>query len=459
MASTVYKPLTRSDKAFLVFLALSILLFAAVVEKRSAFMKRRMTDADCYFRGAWAVRAGQDLYEIVDDNDWHYNYPPLLAILLTPLADAPAGVDRAFMLPYPVSVAIWFWLTLVCGAAAIHWLASALEQSSPDPIVRGTPPGCQDWWRRRLVPFLICLPPIGHSLMRGQVNLIILMVFAGMIVAQMRGRSLTAGLWLAAAICVKIFPAFLLIFPLWRRDVRFLAGTTLGLIVGLLVIPTAVLGPARTVAGYEKLVGAVLLPGLLSKGDDSRAHELTNVTSTDSQGFPTVLHNTLNPDPVTRPTHADPVVRLVAMGLAGLVTLATLLAIGRRLKTPGEQAGAEMMLAWGIMILPMLFTSPVAHLHYYSWCVPMMMALLVLTPARGWGLARWLALVAVFHTVHVLPHIPGWGITLRDLGIAMYGGLLCWIVGMVALLRKPPQAACGLAARRVSEGCSKPQAA
>jgi alpha-1,2-mannosyltransferase len=452
MSSFVGKPLTRWDKAFLVLVALGILLFAAIVEKRSAFMRRRMTDADCYFRGAWAVRAGQDLYEIVDDNDWHYNYPPLLAILLTPLADAPAGVDRSFMLPYPVSVAIWFWLTLACGALAIHWLASALE----DP---GTPMGCQAWWRRRLVPFLICLLPIGHSLMRGQVNLIILLVFAGMIVAQIRGRSLTAGLWLAAAISVKVFPAFLLIFPLWRRDLRFLAGTTLGLIVGLLLIPTAVLGPAQTVAGYEKLAGAVLLPGLLSKGDDSRAHELTNVTSTDSQGFPTVLHNTLNPDPVTRPTQSDPLVRLVAMALAGLVTLATLLAIGRRLKTPGTQPAAEMMLAWGIMILPMLFTSPVAHLHYYCWCVPMMMALLVLAPPRGWALAGWLIWVGVFYTVHVLPHIPGWGIIFRDLGVAMYGGLLCWVVAMVALLRRPRPAASGLPERSVSQDHAKSQAA
>jgi hypothetical protein len=438
MSSIVYKPLTSWDKALLVFLALGVLVFAGVVEARSAFMQRRMTDADCYFRGAWAVRAGQDLYDVVDDNDWHYNYPPLLAIVLTPLADAPAGIERSFMLPYPVSVAIWFWLTLACGAIAIHWLARALE----DPA---TAVGCQAWWRRRLVPLLICLPPIGHSLMRGQVNLVILMVFAGMIVAQIRGRSLTAGLWLSAAICVKIFPAFLLIFPLWRRDIRFLAGTALGLIVGLVLIPSAVLGPAQSITGYEKLVDAVLLPGLLHQGDDSRAKELTNVTSTDSQGFPTVLHNTLNPDPVTRPVHIDPIVRLVAMSLAGLVTLATLLAIGRRLKKPSEQPAAEMTLAWGIMILPMLFTSPVAHLHYYSWCVPMMMALLVLAPPRGWAVAGWLTWVAIFHTFQVLPHIPGWGITLRDLGLAMYGGLLCWAVGMAVLLLRQPAVGCGLA--------------
>jgi alpha-1,2-mannosyltransferase len=451
MSSLAYQPISRFDKYFLVGLTITILAFAAVVETRSAFMQRRMTDADCYFRGAWAVRAGEDLYEITDDSLWHYNYPPLLAILLTPLADAPAGVDRSFMLPYPVSVAIWFWLTLACGAVGIHWLARSLEEGSPDPWVRGTPVGCQRWWRRRLVPFLICLPPIGHSLMRGQVNLIILMVFAGMIAAQLRGRRFTAGLWLAGAICVKIFPAFLLIFPLWRRDGRFLAGTALGLMVGLLLVPGIVLGPSQTVAGYAKLTNAVLLPGLLNKGgDDSRAVELTNVTSTDSQGFPTVLHNTLHPDPVTRPHRSDLAERMVALGLAGLVTLATLLAIGRRLKRPGHQPAVLMMLAWGIMILPMLFASPVAHLHYYCWCVPMVMALLALVQPRGRVIAGWLVFVALFHTVHVLVHIPEWGM-LRDLGLAMYGGLVLWVWGMAVLLRSP--AACSLAPS------AKPQAA
>jgi hypothetical protein len=165
----------------------------------------------------------------------------------------------------------------------------------------------------------------------------------------------------------------------------------------------------------------------------------------------------LNPDPVTRPEHTDPVVRLVAMGLAGLVTLLTLLAAGRRLRTPGNQPAAEMMLAWGIMILPMLFTSPVAHLHYYCWCVPMVMAMLALVPARGWALVGWLALTAMFHAVHILPHMPEWGITLRDLGLAMYGGLVCWVVGMVVLLRR--NAACSLAVPNAKPLAAKSQAA
>ncbi len=75
--------------------------FGVVTEVRSAgALQRRMGDLDCYLRAAWAVRTGTDPYDIQDDNGWHYNYPPLLAIVAVPLADAPKGVERAGLLPF-----------------------------------------------------------------------------------------------------------------------------------------------------------------------------------------------------------------------------------------------------------------------------------------------------------------------------------------------------------------------
>jgi len=47
------------------------------------------------------------------------------------------------------------------------------------------------------------------------VNLIVLLLLAGMLGAHLRGRRFTGGLWLAGAICLKIIPVFLLVFPLW----------------------------------------------------------------------------------------------------------------------------------------------------------------------------------------------------------------------------------------------------
>src|SRR4051794_29187 len=67
--------------------------FGGLVELRTALLSRRMGDLDCFLRAAWAVRSGADLYDVIDDNGFHYNSPPLLAILVTPLADPPNGMD------------------------------------------------------------------------------------------------------------------------------------------------------------------------------------------------------------------------------------------------------------------------------------------------------------------------------------------------------------------------------
>src|SRR6266852_4101285 len=44
--------------------------FSGIVELRSAFLKRPMTDLQVYLRAAWAVRTETDLYKATDDNGW-----------------------------------------------------------------------------------------------------------------------------------------------------------------------------------------------------------------------------------------------------------------------------------------------------------------------------------------------------------------------------------------------------
>src|SRR5579864_7177982 len=94
--------LSRWERYGLALFLVVIIAFGVLVELRSAFLSRRMGDLGVFLRTAWAVRAGEDLYKVSDDNRFHYHYPPLFAILMTPLADPPAGADRAGMLPYSV---------------------------------------------------------------------------------------------------------------------------------------------------------------------------------------------------------------------------------------------------------------------------------------------------------------------------------------------------------------------
>ena len=424
----------RAELLALFAFFLVLMVFGVIVEIRSALQQTRKGDLNVFLRAGWAIRADANLYSVTDDNGFHYHYPPLLAILAAPLADAPAEADRAGMLPYAVSVGICYVLNLLLLAFAVHHLAAALEQTTAGRFRLGGRPGCRAWWALRWLPILACIIPLGHTLSRGQVNMLLLALFAGFLADLLRGRNFRAGLWLAGAICIKIIPAFLLLLPLWRRDGRCLAGCAAGLVVGLAIVPVAVLGPVRTVECYREMTRTVLLPGMGGGDDASRADELTNQTATEGQSILTAMHNTLHPDFANRPPKASPVVRLVSLLLGGLLTLTTLAAFGWR----RQADGVDLVMFFGLLVLDMLFISPVCHLHYYSLALPLVTALMAERWRQhdGLSLGPWLlGLLAVFAVANLLPQLPNMTL-LRDCGAAMYGALVVWAAAIGLLWRR-----------------------
>jgi hypothetical protein len=422
----------------LTLLVMLVVLFGLLVEFRSAYLSRRMGDLGCYLRAAWAVRTGADLYQVVDNNAWHYNYPPFLAILMVPLADPPAGADSAGMIPYPVSVALWYVFSVACLALGVHRLAQALEEQWAERGTPRPPAGSRLWWAMRLIPVAACLPTIGHSLMRGQVNLLVLALLCGMIGAVLRGRSTRAGVFLAIAASIKVYPLFLLAYPVWRRNGRMLAGCALGLALALGVVPLVTIGPRRTVEYYAEYYQVTLAPAMGIGEDRSRAAELTKITATDSQSLLAALHNTLNPDPWQRPEDAAPELRHIQLAVGVLMTLLTLLAAGWRRPLDGS----AVLLLFGALVLVMLLLAPVCHLHYFSLTLPLFMGLL----ARRWEQFRsdyagaaFLCLVGANVVANIVPHLPGLEV-LRDQCLTTYMALLLWSVSLVVLWRRPAMA-------------------
>ena len=427
------------QRAFLILWLVALVLMGVMVEIRSAYLRRPMTDLQVYCRAAWAIRTGHNIYTITDKNHWHYHYPALFAILMTPLADPPDDVERDGMLPFALSVRIWYLFSVLCLGLAVNWLASALEETSANLRASGLNPeahrGSRRWWSLRLLPVAACLPPVAQSLMRGQVNLLLLALLCGMTAAALRGRSWRAGLCLAGAICLKIIPAFLLLYPLWRRDYRWLAGCAVGLLVGLALIPAAVLGPRRAWDYTVQWGDALLRPAFHQGGDSSRDKELLTTTATDSQSVERILHNYLYPNHWTRPVNSAPWVRWTHWLVGGLLTLLTLAAAcGRQLEGP------RLVICLGCLTVVMLLISPVSHQHYMSLMPLLAMGLLACVWERGpearWSRRSVRALFALVCLALASPYVPGYG-DLRDWGVPAGAALFLWVVGCLVMLRGP----------------------
>jgi len=428
MDETATKPLGRLGKIGIVLFVLFLLGFGAHVEQKSAFLTRRMGDLDVFLRAAWAVRNDADLYAITSDNDWHYLYPPLYAILMMPLADPPRGADPTGYMPYAVSVAICYLLNLFSLFFGVHLLASALEER----VVgwQGQPRFCRRWWALRLWPILICFLPIGHTLMRGQVNTIVLAALCAAMAGWIREQKFRAGLWLSLAICIKVIPLYLLVYPLWKRDGRSLLGCAAGCLVGLVLIPGIVFGPTRAVAHYETYAKAFLGPYLKITDDDRSKEE---IATTDSIGVKSALHNWMYPG-LTRYEHdMHPGAKLAYLLLGFGMTFITLWP-GTIRQAPAANGFTEPT-QFASLILLMAIFSPVCHMHYLLFCLPIVMTLL----ARTWHNQNhiqipWPLMIsfAVFNVSLALAHLPGLEV-LKELCAALFGTLPLWGIPVVQL--------------------------
>jgi hypothetical protein len=429
-------PLRLWERAVAALFVLMLIAFGVIVEIRCVHMENRQTDLGVYLRAAWAVRVGENPYTIEDENRWHYCYPPVVALLLTPLADPPAGADAAGMLPWAVLVVVWYLLSLAALFLAVHWIAGALEARSDDPAVRAMPAFCRRWWYHRALPVFVCVIQIGSTLSRGQVNLFVILCVAGMFAALTKGKRLRSGLWLGAAICLKVIPAFLLLFPLWRRDYRALVGVAIALGAGLFVLPALYWGVPQTIDLSHQFVDAVLVSGLGKGGDQARAKELTEVTATDNQSFRATLHNYQHWGRLSsRPPQPAAWARLTHWLISGFIVAALLAAAGWK---PDDDPVRCLMLL-GALFLLMTLVTPVSHLHYFSMAVPLVMALnaasLKVRPRAllpGWAMLILLVLAGLGYA---LPTIPIWEVR-REAGLPAGVSLILFAVSITYLLRQ-----------------------
>ncbi|MFN8856160.1 MAG: hypothetical protein ACK50P_11385, partial [Planctomycetaceae bacterium] len=85
--------------ALLIWCAVDVMVRARVDPEKPSL---HMTDVTVYTEAAKAILAGEDPYQVTNIRGWPYIYPPLFAVLMSPLAP----------LPEPWQAAVWFWISV-----------------------------------------------------------------------------------------------------------------------------------------------------------------------------------------------------------------------------------------------------------------------------------------------------------------------------------------------------------
>ena len=273
----------RFEKILFALFLLVLVGSAVWTVNRGAFLKRPMTDAQVFFRGAWAVCSDAPLFEITDDNGWHYHYPLTLAVVLRPFANAPPRQEPLpWTFSYPTSLFLWFAIGVGALGHAIVKFGDGLDRHALDtPLQHGF---FHRWWAMRGGPLLVFLYIVGEGLGRGQVSTLLLLSMAGFAVAYADRRPVAAGLWLSLGIAIKVFPAILVVVPVLRRDWRCIAAIAVGVIAGLIVIPSLLIGPNDTIQLHHQWL-TERFASVASAASSSDVGSELSPTSPDMMGF------------------------------------------------------------------------------------------------------------------------------------------------------------------------------
>lgn len=196
-------------------------------------------DFNVYYHAAREVLAGRDPYQS-SLGDWTpYLYPPLLALLLTPLA----------LLALPVAAYVWFLINAVSTSAAA-WMSARLACDNPlprDANQRADELSAPDVHSGFVVPLitagalLVVARFVLDNFNLGQVNPVVAALVAAHTYLYSKGRNTASAIALAIAASFKLTPLVLIGYHVARRRWKF-AAACLGLFLTITALSFLSLG-------------------------------------------------------------------------------------------------------------------------------------------------------------------------------------------------------------------------
>lgn len=337
---------------FLVFLTLffvgqSIKYSMKVSEKRSAIQRWQPQ--------ILGLDTGEDLSQ-----KYQYPNPPIMALLLYPLAKMPPMVMAL----------LWYYMKVAMIILCFHWIFNFIEKNGMVfPL-----------WAKALSVLLV-LRPITGDLQHGNVNIFILFtVIAGLHLYTLRW-DVAGGICIGLAIACKVTPALFIPYFFWKRSWNMVLGIGLGLMLFLWpgVFPSLFLGfgenQKQLYSWYTEMVYPFIVEGKVwSEHNNQSLPGLMYRIFTHSPSFsdyvegvytPLEYHNVLDL-PV-------PIIRLILKVALGLFALSVVLCC----RTPLNNRGGWALAAeFAIVFLGMLLFSERTWKHH---CVTLVLPFAVLS--------------------------------------------------------------------------------
>ena len=379
---------------------------------RGAIGPKQRTDLTVFLVAGKMVAEGRAdrIYEVTNIRDWHYVYPPILAILLSPVSKWP-----------PVAtVPLAYLLSLACLVGTIVFSRRFPEGAGPAP------------WQIALALFF-CLPMLLNTLTRGQFGIISLFFMASVFYAYIKQKKILAGLLLALGIALKISPlAFLVFFFLMKREWRILASTALGFGLFFFLLPSLAIGFHQN---WELMK---VWQGLMSASQSKTAYqhylwgELFTPFAGDNQSLYAVITRFVWHSELHFIRRYNVLVRFITSGI-GILLLALPFIHIRNTGSSKANDSLKLLAEFSLFPMLMLFTSPVTQIHHYTVTYFLFIAALMMmdrAPRGSWtrkclGFGLWIC--ALFLTLGMIVPLMGYW------GLPLWGSMLLWGVVLYSI--------------------------
>lgn len=230
-------------------------------------------DFDTFYNAGRAVLEHKSMYYTGE----YYQTDPVTSPFLYPPFAACFFSFFAWM-PLPLAAIVWNALNLFCFFAAMAWTLSCLPLQKSDLQKFWAEANLFDKILMAAVPAAILL----DNLAMAQANILVFFLCVGSLALWKRGGAVTAGLFLASAIWMKMTPLIFCIFYLAKKSWKTLLGVVIGTFLFALLIPLVFFGVENTRLYSRQWVGRMIKPsvaGILENFQKQEIHPLKKSAS------------------------------------------------------------------------------------------------------------------------------------------------------------------------------------